>query len=138
MYDEISVSFENAAMDSMGYDHVEGKLYCGRDALELQFKTRDRAFRKSELNVVSFTYNEIEKTEYVSKWFRPRILVFQTRHPEKLADFPGASVGRVELQVVRSSRKNASKVADWIVYKQSEAFVAESETRLNRMRTEEG
>lgn len=135
MYDELSVSFENPATDPMGYDHVEGKLYCGRDRIELQFKPRDRAFRKSETFAVPFEYAEVEKVEYHSGWFRPRILVFQTRSPEKLADFPGASVGRAELQVIRSSRRDASKVAALIRFKQSEAFLAESESRIDRLRS---
>lgn len=134
MYDELSVSFENPATDPLGYDHVEGKLYCGRDAVELQFKVRDRAFRKSNALVVPFTYAEVERVEYLSKWFRPKVLVFQTRCPEKLDGFPGASVGRVELQVIEASRRDAAKVADLIRYRQSEAFVSESESRLSRLR----
>ncbi len=134
MYDELSVSFENPATDPLGYDHVEGKLYCGRDAVELQFKVRDRAFRKGNALVVPFTYAEVERVEYFSKWFRPKVLVFQTRCPEKLDGFPGASVGRVELQVIEASRRDAAKVADLIRYRQSEAFVSESESRLSRLR----
>lgn len=134
MYDELSVSFENPATDPLGYDHVEGKLYCGRDRVELQFKVRDRAFRKTPATVVPFDYAEVEKVEYHSRWFRPKILVFQTRSPDKLDGFPGASVGRVELQVIDVSRKDAAKVADLIRFKQSEAFVSESESRLSRLR----
>jgi len=134
VYDELSVSFENPANDPLGYNHVEGKLYCGRDALELQFKLRDRAFHKSETQCVPFAYSEVERVEYVSRWFRPKILVFQTRSPEKLAEFPGASVGRVDLWVLPSSRRDASKVAELIRFRQSEAFVTESEERLDRLR----
>jgi hypothetical protein len=134
VYDELSVSFANPATDPLGYDHVEGKLYCGRDAVELQFKVRDRAFRKSPATVVPFEYAEVEKVEYHSKWFRPKVLVFQTRCPEKLDGFPGASVGRVELQVIDGSKRDAAKVAALIRYKQSEAFVSESESRLSRLR----
>lgn len=138
MYDELSVSFENPATDPLGYNHVEGKLYCGRDAVELQFKVRERAFRKTEPVRVSFDYAEVERVEYHSGWFQPKILVFQTRCPEKLDEFPGASVGRVELMVLRSSRRDAAKVADLIRFRQSEAFVAESEERLDRLRKEAG
>lgn len=134
MYDELSVTFENPATDPLGYDHVEGKLYCGRDAVELQYKIRERAFRKSQALVVPFSYAEVEKVEFLSKWFRPKVLVFQTRCPEKLDGFPGAAVGRVELQVIESSRRDAAKVADLIRYRQSEAFVSESESRLSRLR----
>jgi len=137
VYDELSVSFENPPTDPLGYNHVEGKLYCGRDAVELQFKTRDRAFRRSESTSVAFDYAEVERVEYVSKWFRPKVLVFQTRSPAKLDGFPGASVGRVELQVIASSLRDASKVAELIRFKQSEAFVAESESRLDRLRGRE-
>ncbi len=136
MYDELSISFENPATDPLGHNEVEGKLYCGRDAVELQFKAKDRSFRKGESIVVPFDYAEVEKVDYISRWFRPKRLVFQTRSPDKLAGFPGASVGRVELHVVASSRRDAAKVADLIRFKQSEAFVAESESRLGRLRSE--
>jgi hypothetical protein len=136
VYDELSVSFENPATDPLGYNHVEGKLYCGRDAVELQFKVRDRAFRKNEPRRVPFEYSEVERVEYLSRWFRPKILVFQTRSPEKLADFPGASVGRAELLVLPASRRDASKVAELIRFRQSEAFVTESDERLHRLREE--
>ncbi len=137
MYDELSVSFENPATDPLGYNHVEGKLYCGRDAVELQFKTRDRAFRKAEPTTVPFDYAEVEKVEYFAGWFRPKRLVLHTRSPEKLSGFPGASVGRVELNVLPASQRDAAKVADLIRFRQSEAFVAESESRLDRLRSED-
>lgn len=133
MYDELSISFENPATDAMGYEHVEGKLYCGRDKVELQFKQKDRAFRKNETHTVEFGYGEVEKVEFISRWFRPKILIFQTRSPEKLDSFPGANVGRVELQVISDSVKDARKVAQLIEFKQSEAFVEESERRLDRL-----
>lgn len=136
MYDEISVSFENPATDPLGNDHVAGKLYCGRDAVELQFKLKDRAFRKTESTTVRFLYSEVEQVQLVRRWFRPRILIFRTRCPEKLDGFPGFQVGRAELQVIPASVKEAGKVADFIRFKQSEAFVAESEERLNRLRDE--
>lgn len=134
MYDELSVSFENPATDALGYDHVCGKIYCGRDAVELQFKVKDRAFRKNESQTVRFEYAEVETVHLVSRWFRPKILVFQTRCPAKLDGFPGAKVGRVELQVTAASLVDAGKVADLIRFKQSEAFLAESEDRLSRLR----
>ena len=134
MYDELSVSFENPATDALGYDRVGGKIYCGRDALELQFKVEDRAFRKNESQVVRFDYAEVEMVRFISRWFRPKILVFQTRNPAKLDHFPGAAVGRVELQVIPSSLSEAGRVADLIKFRQSEAFLAESEHRLNRLR----
>ena len=133
MYDELSISFENPATDAMGYEHVEGKLYCGRDQVELQFKQKDRAFRKNETHRVKFDYGEVEKVTFVSRWFKPKMLIFQTRSPEKLDLFPGANVGRVELQVIDTSIKDARKVARLIEYKQSEAFLEESERRLDRL-----
>lgn len=132
MYDELSVSFDNPATDAMGYDHVEGKLYCGRDSIQLQFKQRDRAFRKNEPQTVEIEYGEVEDVEFVSKWFQPKRLIFETRSPEKLAAFPGAGVGRLELIVTEDSRKEAKKVANLIRFRQSEAFLEESEQRLGR------
>ena len=137
LYDELSVSFVNPAMDPMGYGHVEGKLYCGRDTVELQYRVRERAFRKTTSVTVSFDYAQVEKVEYHSGWFRPKVLVFLTRSPEKLDGFPGASVGRIELIVIPESRKDAARVADLIRFRQSEAFVAESEARLDRIRSQE-
>lgn len=137
MYDELSVSFENPATDAMGYQHIQGKLYCGRDWLELQFKEKDRAFRKSDTNVVRLEYGEVEAAEYISKWFQPKLLILQTRSPEKLDEFPGADVGRVELQVMRESTSQAKRVAALIDYRQSEAFLEESEERVERSRESE-
>ncbi len=118
----------------MGYQHIQGKLYCGRDWLELQYKEKDRAFRKSDTTVVRFDYGEVETAEYISKWFQPKFLILQTRSPEKLEEFPGADVGRVELQVMRESIKHAKQVAALIEYHQSEAFLDESEERVGRAR----
>ena len=137
MYDELSVSFENPATDAMGYQHIQGKLYCSRDWLELQFREKDRAFRKSDTNVVRLEYGEVETVEYISKWFQPKLLILQTRSPEKLDEFPGADVGRVELQVMRESTRHAKRVAALIGYRQSEAFLEESEGRVERSRESE-
>ncbi len=134
MYDELSVHFENPATDPLGMSHVSGKVYCGRDHLELQFKLKDRAFRKGEMQTVRFEYAEIERAGFVAGWFRPKILVLQTRAPEKLDGFPGGEVGRLELRVTGASVDEARKVSDFIRFKQSEAFLAESEARLNRLR----
>ena len=121
----------------MGYQHIQGKLYCGRDWLELQFKEKDRAFRKSDTSVMRLEYGEVETVEYISKWFQPKLLILQTRSPEKLDEFPGADVGRVELQVMRESTSHAKRVAALIGYRQSEAFLEESEERVERSRESE-
>ena len=134
MVDELSVYFENPAMDAMGYQNVEGYLRCGRDRAELHFKERDRAFRKSEPTTVQFDYAEIERVEYVDRWFRPKILILRTRTPDKLKNFPGADVGRVELQVIRKSRADAARAPAFLEYKHSEAYLRESTERLDDLR----
>ncbi|NNE93533.1 MAG: hypothetical protein HKN23_17945 [Verrucomicrobiales bacterium] len=134
IFDTISVYFENPATDALGYEHVEGKLYCGRDAAELHFKEKDRAFRKTDPITVEFDYSEIEKVEFQSGWFRPKILSVCTRCPEKLKDFPGADVGKVELQVSRKSVSDARKVAAFIEYKHSEVYLMDSNSRLEEKR----
>ena len=116
----------------MGYQHIEGKLYYGRDWLELQFKEKDRSFRKGDTTVVRFDYREIESAEFISEWLQPKFLILQTRSPEKLDKFPGADVSRAELQVTRGSIKHAKRVADLIEFRQSESFLEESEDRLGR------
>ena len=132
--DSISVYFSNAATDALGYEHVEGKLYCGRDTVELHFKERDRAFKKSDPETVEFEYKEIEKVVFLGGWFNPKILEVSTTCPDKLKDFPGADVGRVELQVSKKSIADAKKVASFIDYKHSEAYLMESNDRLDEKR----
>ena len=134
MQDELSVYFENSATDPLGYDHVEGKLYCGRDKVELQFKQKDRAFKKNDPVTIEFDYSEVEGAEYVSRWFRPKLLIFKTRSPEKLKDFPGAQVGRVDLQVTRAARDAARRAQVFIEYKHSEAYLKESDKRWSESR----
>ena len=136
MIDELSVYFDNPARDSMGYHHVEGFLRCGRDHAELHFKERDRAFRKSEPTTVTFDYAEIERVEYQAGWFRPKLLILRTRTPEKLKNFPGADVGRVELQVTKRSRKDAERAEAFLDFKHSEAYLRESNSRLEEVRDE--
>lgn len=133
MRDELSVYFENPATDPMGYDHVEGRLFCGRDRVELQYKRRDRAFRKAEPKTIAFGYGEVDRVQFDSGWFRPDVLLFQSRSPEKLEEFPGADVGRVELRVKTGSKREAKKAAAFIEYRQSEAYLRESEQRLDEL-----
>lgn len=130
MFDELSVSFENPATDAMGYEAVQGKLFCGLEKVELQFKEKDRAFRRNETITIEFDYGEIEKVEFVSRWFRPKILVFQPRSPERLSEFPGTDVGRVELQVLAGSVRDAKRVTELIRFRQSEALLERSESRI--------
>ena len=132
--DSISVYFDNPATDALGYEHVEGKLYCGREKAELHFKEKDRAFRKSDPQVIEFEYSEIERAEYESRWFRPKFLIVDTTVPEKLKGFPGTEVGKVRLQIPRESIKEARKVAAFIEYKHSEAYLMESNDRLEETR----
>lgn len=134
VFDELSVSFANPATDAMGYEAVEGKLYCGVGSVQLQFKEKDRAFRKHDPTTVDFDYGEIESAEFISRWFRPKILRLQTRSPEKLNQFPGASVGRVDLQILPHSVRDAKRVEGLIQFRQSEAYLAETESRLERER----
>ncbi len=136
--DELSVYFENPATDAMGYDHVEGRLFCGREYVELQFKQKDRAFRKSDAVTIRLDYNEVGEIEYRSSWFKPKVLIFQSRIPEKLEEFPGADVGRVQLLVNKESRDEARKAAAFIEYRQSEAYLRESDKRMSESRDEFG
>lgn len=136
MQDELSVYFENPSTDPLGYNQVEGKLYCGRDVLQLQYKQKDRAFKKSAPVVIEFGYGEVYEVKYVSRWFRPELLIFKTRSPEKLKDFPGAKVGKVQLNVTKSARKDAQRAQVFIEYRQSEAYLKESDQRWSESRDE--
>ena len=121
----------------MGYDRVGGKLYCGRDDIRLQFKRVDRAFKKSDPQTIAIGYGEVESVEYVSKWFQPKRLIFETRSADVIADFPGGGVGKLDLYVTADSKRDARKVVDLIRFKQSEAFLEESEERLDRAASDE-
>ena len=57
-----------------------------------------------------------------------------TTCPEKLKNFPGADVGKVELQVSKKSIGDAKKVTSFIDYKHSEAYLIESNDRLDEKR----
>ncbi len=134
--EELAIYFENSARDALGYEHVEGCLRLGRDGVELVFDEKDRAFRKTPAQTVHFTYLEVSRLMWVSRWFRPKHLIFQTRTPERLADFPGVEAGRVDLFVTAESRADAAKAPALLEFRRSEALLAESDKRLDRERGE--
>lgn len=132
--EELSVYFENPARDAMGYEHVSGCLRFTRDGVELHFDEKDRAFRKTPAVAVPFSYREVTSVEHVKRWFRPHELRFKTSAPDKLAEFPGAHVGQVTLLVDAGSRKEAAKAPALVAFKHSEAYLEESEERLEARR----
>jgi len=132
--DELSIDYENPATDPLGYDHVQGKLRCGHDFVELQFDQIDRAFRKIPVVVREIPYFQVESAAYVDRWFRPKLLIFKTKDPHYLDDFPGGEVGKITLQVSRSSRDEAKRMAALLEYKQAEALHEESSARMDEAR----
>lgn len=134
MRDELSIYFENPATDALGHECVEGKIHCDRDGITLRFKLKDRAFRKNEPQILTFTYSEVESVIYTPKFFGPKILTLRTRTTDKLKSFPGAEVERVDLHVIRNSRDSAGKAADFVEYRQSEAYLREQDERLSEAR----
>ncbi|MDF1656642.1 MAG: hypothetical protein P1U58_03460 [Verrucomicrobiales bacterium] len=136
IFDELSVSFENPAGDAMGYDIVEGKLICQATEVVIQFKQKDRAFRKNPIQSAKFGYREIESINYVSRWFQPKRLIFSIYEAAKLDSFPGAGIGSVDLYVAKESLSEAKRVANLIDYKKSEIRLAESESLLRRRDSE--
>jgi hypothetical protein len=133
--DELSIDFNNPAADALGYEGVQGKLRCQRGEVELQFDQNDRAFRKIPVVVRQIPYRQVESVEYIDRWFRPKMLVFKTKSPQYLDGFPGGEVGKVSLNVCRQSRKDAARLASLLDYKQSEAYLEESNERLDEART---
>lgn len=132
--DELSIDFKNPATDALGYEGVQGKLRCQRDEVELQFDQDDRAFRKIPVVVRQIPYGQVESVEYIDRWFRPKLLIFKTKSPEYVDGFPGGEVGKLTLHVCRQSRKDAARLASLLEFKQSEAFLEESNARLERAR----
>ena len=133
--DELSIDFRNPAADALGYEGVQGKLRCQRNEVELQFDQNDRAFRKIPVVVRQIPYRQVESVEYIDRWFRPKLLIFKTKSPEYLDGFPGGEVGKVTLTVCRQSRKDASRLASLLDFKQSEAYLEETNQRLDQART---
>lgn len=134
LFEEISVPFCNPPGDALGYDAVEGRLYCGLDRLELHFKQRDRAFRKNPHLLAEFAYSEIESLELSTPWLRPAVLSLSVRSSEKLADFPGAGVGRVDLRLVRGAAAVARKALGIVDFRRTEEALEATESRLERPR----
>lgn len=132
--DELSIDYENPATDPLGYEHVQGKLRCKFDLIELQFHQIDRAFRKIPVVIREIPYAQVESATYVDRWFRPKLLIFKTKDPQHLAGFPGGEVGKIKLQVSRSSRDDAKRMAALLQYKQSEALADETAARMNHAR----
>lgn len=132
--DDLAVYFENPARDALGYEHVSGCLRFTEDFVELHFDEKDRAFRKTPPQTVRFSYGEVLQVVFRSRWLRPKTLAFETSAPEKLAGFPGAAVGRVELTVTPASLPAARKAPAWLEYKRSEARLAESTSRLRQQK----
>jgi hypothetical protein len=132
--EELSIYFENPATDPLGHECVEGKVHCDRDCVTLRFKLKDRAFRKNEPEVIHLDYTEVEGMSYSSRFFGPKILTLRTRGTDKLKVFPGAEVEKVELHVVKHSRDAAQKAADFVEYRQSEAYLKEQDDRLSEAR----
>ena len=131
---ELSIDYENPATDPLGYDHVQGKLRCKFDFVELQFDQIDRAFRKIPVVIREIPYSQVESATYVDRWFRPKLLIFKTKDPQYLDGFPGGEVGKVTLQVSRSSRDDAKRMAALLEYKQSEALAEETAARMDDAR----
>lgn len=134
MHDELSVSFVNAANARPGHQHAGVTHGCGTEGVGFRFGIGERSCRKSEPSRVPFESSEVERGESVSRRFLQKILVFQTRSPEKIPDFPGAPDGCTEFPTPAASRRDAPQVAELIRFRQAESFVTESDERFRRLR----
>lgn len=134
MRDEISIFFKNPATDPLGKLAVEGKLLCTEENVVLRYKQLDRAFKKNEPEKIEFSYAEIESMTYRSKFLGPKILTVCTRGTDKLKSVPGAEVAQIELHVLKESRDEAERIADYVEYRQSEAYLRERDESLSKER----
>ncbi len=103
---------------------------CSNPGVTIRFKQKDRAFKKNEETIVELSYAEVESISYSSKLFGPKLLTLTTRNTDKLSSFPGGDVSRVILHVCKQSRKSAERIADYVEYRQSEAYLKEQDSRL--------
>ncbi|MEM7147475.1 MAG: hypothetical protein AAF591_20330, partial [Verrucomicrobiota bacterium] len=127
------------ASDQLGHLHVDGKLRCLEDRVVLQYKIRDRIFKKSgkELEKIEFPYSELEEVAYNPNWFRASRLVLKTRDPAILAKMPGSDLGRIDMRVTKKSKKDAAKMEKLVEFKRSEFDAARSHERWMRSAEEE-
>lgn len=138
MIDELSIYFDNPATDPLGHEAVAGKILCTEKAVEIHFKQKDRAFKNFRSKTIYLSYADVETARYEAKFFGPKTLVLTIRKSGNLSEFPGADVSRLELHVCKDSRSNAKKVAEYIGFRQSEAYLEESDRRLNETRDTAG
>lgn len=135
MRDELSIYFDNPATDPLGKESVEGQIVCNHEAVTIRFKLKDRAFRKNEPMLIRFEYSEIESVTFASGFFVSPKLTLRTRDTDKLNEFPGADVAKAIFQVLKESRKEAGKVAEFVEYRQSEIYLEEQHGRLEERRS---
>ena len=129
--DELAVYFWIPAQDQMGYLHVDGKLRFLDDRIVLQFKVRDRVFKKSgnTLEKIEFPYSEVEEVNYNPNWLTASRLILKTRDPATLEPVPGVELGRIDLRITRKSKRDARKIEKLVEYKTSEALAERSHER---------
>lgn len=135
MRDEISIFFENPATDPLGKENVEGQIVFDHEAVTIRFKQKDRAFRKNEPGVIRLEYSEIDSVTYTSGLFVSPKVTLRTRDTNKLDEFPGADVAKAVFQVLKESRKQAGRLAEFVEYRQSEIYLEEQNERLEERRS---
>ncbi len=138
MTEEVSIYFDNPATDPLGHEHVEGRLFFGEQGISLDFKVKDRAFRKGEAGSIAFGYEDIESIRFTRRFLGPRILTLGLRSAVILEPFPGAEVGKARLHVTSASGEEAKKVESLVEYRKSEAYLSASHHRLEESRRQLG
>jgi hypothetical protein len=132
--EKLSIYFWVPASDQLGHLHVDGKLRCLEDRVILQYKIRDRIFKKSgkELEKIEFPYSELEEVAFNPNWISASRLVLKTADPAILAKMPGADLGRIDMRITKKSKKDAAKMEKLVEFKRSEIEAQESHDRWMR------
>jgi hypothetical protein len=135
----LSIYFWVPASDQLGHLHVDGKLRCLEDRVILQYKIKDRVFRKSgkELEKIEFPYSELEEVAFNPNWLTASRLMLKTSDPAILAKMPGTDLGRIDMRITKKSKKDAAKMEKLVEFKRSEYLAQESHDRWMRSAGEE-
>ena len=135
----LSIYFWVPASDQLGHLHIDGKLRCLEDRVIVQYKIRDRIFKKSgkELEKIEFPYSELEEVAFNPNWLTASRLVLKTADPAILAKMPGADLGRIDMRITKKSKKDAAKIEKFVEFKRTEIQAQQSHERWMRSAEEE-
>ena len=137
--DQPTVSFENAARDPLGREHIGGRLVAAEDALLLHWEYRHNVFREEAPRTVRIDYTVIDTLVFQRTLWRwnPRLLLTLT-DPAPLADVPGADTAGITLFLTGHAIKAAVvRLVGIVDFRRADAAAQRGAARLERLARED-